>query len=165
MFGRTDTLGASCSIFPCQSNPKPLNSDSPSYFVYSTSILFSGKQKSATENFSSNSHQTCMSFDNVLQEKESVRSGVEVKDHNTYYARTSQPPMPSRRGQHSRSPSRPPTMSNTHQHSTVPNNTDTTTITTTPQHQHHQPQQNTATSLRSENITIDRDKVISFDFS
>ena len=40
-----------------------------------------------------------MSFDNALQQKGYVRSGAELHDDNPFFDGTSQPPIPSPRGQ------------------------------------------------------------------
>ena len=67
--------------------------------LFDIDLYFQEKQNLRQKDFSRNSQQTFMSFAKVLQEMESVSSGADTNDDNLSCDGTSQPPVPSPRGQ------------------------------------------------------------------
>ena len=133
-------MRTSSSLFPCHPNPEPLDTHSPNYFAYSASFVFIfSKTKFATENLNESCHQTFVSFSNGLQQKGCVRPAAELSDENRFHDGSPQPPIPTSKGHHPRSASRPSTVikstnkpisicrNHHHNHRHHANNTTTTT--------------------------------------
>ena len=139
MSGKTDPMGTSCSLFPFHSNPKPLDSDSPNCFVYSTSYFFYFQENKIWEKISIGipSRRACPLTTS------SSSSGMAGPPWSSLTRTPSMTgphslPYPPQGDKHPLSTSRPLTISNTHQLSRVPLN-----IWHNHHHNHHHDTNNT----------------------